>query len=304
MPHSPFIITFLVLSTIRPKLFGAVKTAAQSSRSNLPTEYRDFSLWYREFIDQDVPSESAWSDAERRFEQHSKAAILQVDLASPFYPKWLRAIIDPPPVLFVRGSLDSFMRLRGVAVVGTRDTSTAGLEIARRIGAHFAEEGWAIISGLAIGIDAASHRGALDAKGKTVAVLANGLHEATPKTNARLADEILANGGLWLSEHPIGTPARKEFFVARNRIQTGLSAGSIIVEAALRSGSMAQANFCLREKRSLFAVLPQSAANPLKLNCVGTQDMVLRLRATPILSKDDYPAVSALLKETASRLDE
>lgn len=302
MTYTSFITSALVLGINRPKSYALTKGAIQKG-GPLPGNYEDFIEWYRRHIGSDVPDRTAWDACADKFEMHQRASIAQIDLASPSYPKWLGQIIDPPPVLFVRGSIEKLNALRGLAVVGTRDASKAGLEIARRIGEHFAGRGWVIVSGLALGIDASAHKGALDAKGLTVAVLANGLHEASPKANARLADEILECGGLWVSEHPIGATPRKEYFVARNRIQIGLSAGSVIVEAALRSGSMAQANFCVREKRKLFAVLPQTAENPLGLNCTGTQDMVLRLGAMPIVTRGDYPAVEIQLEEFAKKLD-
>jgi DNA processing protein len=302
MTYTPFITSALVLGMKRPKCYALVKGAIRNG-GHLPESYEDFFDWYRKHIGNDVPDRSDWDACLSKFEDHQRASIAQIDLASPSYPKWLSQIIDPPPVLFARGNFEKLSTIRGLAVVGTRDASKAGLEIARRIGEHFAIRGWAIISGLALGIDASAHRGALDGKGCTVAVLANGLHEASPKSNARLADEILECGGLWVSEHPIGATPRKEFFVARNRIQIGLSAGSVIVEAALRSGSMAQANFCVREKRKLFAVLPQTAENPLGLNCTGTQDMVLRLGATPIVTRSDYPVVEMQLEESEIKLN-
>lgn len=302
MTYTPFITSALVLGIKRPKSYAMVKASLQMG-GRLPENYEEFFDWYRQYIGNDVPGRSDWDACQVKFEEHQRASIAQIDLASSSYPKWLRQIGDPPPVLFVRGNSEKLSTLRGLAVVGTRDASKAGLEIARRIGEHFAGRGWAIVSGLALGIDASAHRGALDGKGCTVAVLAHGLHEASPKSNSRLADEILESGGLWVSEHPIGATPRKEYFVARNRIQIGLSAGSVIVEAALRSGSMAQANFCVREKRKLFAVLPQTPENPLGLNCTGTQDMVLRLGATPIVTRSDYPAVEMQLEESEIKLN-
>ena len=104
-------------------------------------------------------------------------------------------------------------------------------------------------------------------------------------------------GGAWVSEHSIGIPAKKHHFVPRNRIQIGLSAGSIIVEAAIKSGSLSQARFCVGQNRPLFAVVPQTSANPHHLNCEGTLHMVKELGAIPIRSKDDYPKLIEVLEK-------
>lgn len=253
--------------------------------------------WHAHVPSQPAPAHEVWNEATRQLVVHQEKGIHVFDLRSEGYPAWLASIEDPPPVLFVRGNAQAVSKSMGVAVVGTRDASRGGLEIARRIARVLGDHEWTVVSGLALGIDAAAHEGALQTTSPTIAVLAHGLEKASPRQNARLADQILEAGGAWVSEHALGVPARKENFVQRNRVQIGLSAGSIIVEAALRSGSMAQANFCVREKRKLFAVLPQTPDNPLGLNCSGTQDMVLRLEATPIHSKGDYPEMLRLLAE-------
>ena len=158
---------------------------------------------------------------------------------------------------------------------------------------------YTIVSGLAIGVDSAAHRATLSCKGKTIAVLAHGLEEAKPKQNARLGQEILENNGAWVSEYPIGRPAQKQSFVQRNRIQVGLSLGSVIVEAAKNSGTMTQAEFCNRESRPLFGVVPEDINNKLRLNCSGTLELVSSGRAFPLRNKQDYELL--LNKVTASK---
>lgn len=214
------------------------------------------------------------------------------------YPKYLKVIKDAPPLLFVKGNLEIFSELPGVAIVGSREASKNGIEIAKRLSSYVAEKGWVVVSGLAIGIDTAAHMGTLSAGGKTIAVLASGLDKATPAQNTELADQILSSGGAWVSEHSIGIPAKKHHFVPRNRIQIGLSAGSIIVEAATKSGSLSQARFCVGQNRPLFAVVPENQSNPHNLNCEGTTHMVKELGAIPIHSKEDYPKlIEVLTKE-------
>lgn len=230
-----------------------------------------------------------WQAASKVAETTRRAGITTIPIGDPDYPLYLATIQDPPPVLYVKGNLELLRRQAGVAIVGTRKASPNGIIIAERISKYFAEAGWTIVSGLAMGIDAAAHRGALDVSGATIAVLAHGLRSASPKMNAHLGSEILEKGGAWVSEYPIDVPAKPEQFVLRNRIQIGLSAGSIIVEGEERSGTMTQAEFCLRNKRKLFAVLPEKI-DALKLVSTGPLILVNKRGATPLRSKEDYTA--------------
>jgi len=191
--------------------------------------------------------------------------IESIPIDSLDYPSSLRAIHNPPQTLYVRGNKDLLNR-PGVAIVGIRHCSKAGAIIARRMAQFLVEQGYVIISGLALGIDAAAHEGGLE---RTIAVLAYGLHEANPKANAVLAQRILDAGGAWVSEHPAGKPPNRNLFVPRNRIQVGLSVGSIIVESDIKSGTMTHANFAMKENHPLFVVLPQESTNPLGLQCAG-----------------------------------
>lgn len=244
-----------------------------------------------------VPTDKELEEVFVSIKRHSDVGVAMLAFASAQYPKQLTKIVDAPPILYVKGDLGLLTPEKNLAVVGTRDASLAGLEIARRMSKFFAMDEWAIVSGLALGIDAAAHRGALEANGKTIAVLAHGLHTATPKTNEKLAYEILERGGLWVSEHPVGRVPRAEQFKLRNRIQTGLSVGSIIVEGKQRSGSMAQAKFCLDQSRLLFAVVPETSQNLLGLVCEGTAQLVATGQALPVRNRHDYQGV---LKRIAS----
>jgi len=213
--------------------------------------------------------------------------IIEIKKGESLYPAWLASIMAPPPKIWVKGNIDLLLTPPGVSIVGSRDCSKAGLEIARRLSAHITQLNLPVVSGLALGIDAAAHQGCIDAGGKTIAVLASGLHEATPKSNSKLGAQILETGGLWVSEHPPGTPARRQNFVPRNRIQVGLSRCSIVVESSEKSGTTTHAKFCVDEKHPLFAVLPQQG-NPLNLNYLGPQMLHNTMGAIPITSKNDY----------------
>ncbi|GAA5231731.1 hypothetical protein GCM10025795_02180 [Verticiella sediminum] len=236
-------------------------------------------------------------------DEMSQAGIYSIPICASAYPRYLREIADAPPVLYLRGNRDLLKQPAGVAIVGTRKASPNGIVIAERIARYFAERSWTVVSGLALGIDAAAHKGALHGHGSTIAVLAHGLREASPKTNSHLAHQILDQGGAWVSEYPIDTPARPEQFVHRNRIQIGLSAGSIIVEGEERSGTMTQAEFCVRNKRKLFAVFPEQAES-LKLVSRGPLILINKRGATPLRSKNDYPRAMDAMSQIRNELQD
>lgn len=208
-------------------------------------------------------------------------------ITSENYPEYLRCIVDAPPILYLKGNQQLLNSPPGIAIVGTRKASKAGEIIANRISEYFSRENWTINSGLAIGIDAAAHRGAIKAGGPTIAVLAHGLKSASPKINSMLGQEIIDQGGAWVSEHSYDISARKDFFVHRNRIQIGLSAGSVIVEGEEKSGTMTQAEYCIQNSRKLFAVLPDNSEK-LEMVDAGPKLLVQKKGAIVLRSKDDY----------------
>jgi DNA processing protein len=169
------------------------------------------------------------------------------------YPPNLKQIADPPPYLVVRGVLNPD-ESACVAVVGARAASEAGLRMAERLGFELASRGFSVVSGLARGIDGAAHRGTLDARGRTIAVLGCGIDVAYPPEHRGLADAIATSGGAVISELPLGTAPIPENFPGRNRILSGLSLGVVIVEAAEKSGSLITARMALEQDRQVFAV--------------------------------------------------
>jgi DNA processing protein len=169
------------------------------------------------------------------------------------YPPNLRQIADPPPYLVARGLLEP-VDTACVAVVGARAASEAGLRMAQRLGFELAAHGFVVVSGLARGIDGAAHRGALEAGGRTVAVLGCGIDVAYPPEHRGLADAIVEHHGAVLSELPLGTAPLPENFPSRNRILSGLSLGVVVVEAAEKSGSLITARMALEQDRQVFAV--------------------------------------------------
>ncbi len=184
----------------------------------------------------------------------------------PCYPKLLKKISDPPLVLYVKGNLELLDSYQ-IAIVGSRNPTPDGTDIARSFAKHLNKIGLTITSGLALGIDTASHKGALESeKPKTIAVMGTGLDIIYPASNKHLAAEILANGGTLVSEYPPGTQAQAFHFPKRNRIISGLSLGTLVVEAALRSGSLITARQALDQNREVFAI-PGSINNPLAKGC-------------------------------------
>ena len=170
------------------------------------------------------------------------------------YPNLLREIDDPPITLYVRGDWQACLDQPCVGVIGSRNCSTYGKNAAEMLSRELAARGLTIVSGLARGIDTSAHRGAIEGKGKTIAVLGTGLDSVYPKENARLVDEILESGGAVFTQFPLGTPPLKDNFPYRNRIISGLSLGVLIVEASERSGSLITARLAMEQNREVMAV--------------------------------------------------
>ena len=188
-----------------------------------------------------------------------------ITLADEIYPKSLLEISDPPPMLFAKGDL-STLNLPSIGIVGSRNASTQGERNAENFAQALAESGLCIVSGMALGIDGAAHRGALKAdKGRTIAVVGTGLDIVYPSKHRDLAHKI-ASQGLMLSEFSIGTPSRPENFPQRNRIISGLSLGCLVVEANIQSGSLITAKFAIEQGREVFAI-PGSIHSPVSKGC-------------------------------------
>ncbi len=217
-----------------------------------------------------------------------------IDIKEEGYPLLLKEIPNPPKQIYVRGAVPN-LRLPAIAIVGTRKATTAGIGIAEEMAAELARQGLIIISGLAMGIDAAAHRGALGARGRTVAVLGNGINEIYPAQNERVAEEILKTGGAIISEYPPGEPSFKQNFIHRNRIISGLSVAVVVIEAPFRSGALATAGFAAEQGRSVF-VVPGPVTHP---NYVGSHALI-RDGATLATKAKDILEDLGLLSEKAS----
>ena len=187
-----------------------------------------------------------------------------VSILDEAYPPLLREIADPPALLYVRGD-PSLLSMPQLAIVGSRNPTPAGAENARAFARALTDSGLTVTSGFALGIDAAAHRGALEGNGKTVAVVGTGVDRVYPARHHQLAHEIARHGAI-VSEYPLGTPPLRENFPRRNRILSGLSLGTLVVEAALRSGSLITARLATEQGREVFAI-PGSIHSPLSKGC-------------------------------------
>jgi DNA processing protein len=185
-------------------------------------------------------------------------------LADKAYPQKLLDTADPPTVLYAKGCTE-LLNAPAIAIVGSRNATPQGEANAEAFAATLSDAGLAIVSGLALGIDAAAHRGGLRGKGSTIAVIGTGIDRVYPARNQSLAREI-AEQGVIISEFPLGTPALKENFPRRNRIISGLARGCLVVEAAERSGSLITARMAGEQGRDVFAI-PGSIHSPLSKGC-------------------------------------
>jgi len=187
-----------------------------------------------------------------------------ISLFDPRYPALLKEIPDPPPILFVRGDVSLLARPQ-LAIVGSRNPSVSGSQLAHDFAAALSRHGLIITSGLALGIDSASHQGALNADGKTIAVAGTGPDRIYPARHRELGHHIAGQGAL-VSEFPPGTPPVASNFPRRNRIISGLALGTLVIEAALKSGSLITARLAAEQGREVFAI-PGSIHNPLARGC-------------------------------------
>lgn len=256
--------------------------------------------------------------------ERSGARILCV--GTPDYPRALDTIVNKPPVLFVKGTLGS---IRSIACVGTREWTRFGRRVAVLISRYFANHGWSIVSGLARGIDTFCHSGALHEGGHTVAVLGNGLDHVYPKDNEWLATKILDSGGALISEQPFGMAVSAVSLLQRNRIQSGLSIGTIVMQSGMRGGTMHTARYTLLQGRILAVPVPtesyrneeKNQGNIALASCKG-QELAVKQRAQGeyatllrgqfrdhapafgIPNKEALPELLALLEERARKLEE
>jgi DNA processing protein len=241
----------------------------------------------------------ALAEAERIIERHVTAGITPLPITDDAYPPLLRLIDDPPPVLYVRGDLSVVANPNTVAVVGTREPTPRGMGVSHKIAARFAQGGYVVVSGLAKGIDTAGHEGALEV-GPTVAILGGALDTIYPAENRGLADRIEGRGAL-ITEYPLGDAGRATNFVARDRIQAGMSLAVIPVQTGLVGGTQHTIRFATEAQRLLLCPRPleDEAAAP---SYEGIWDLVRSGRAREF-GGDDYEDLFEALRQKRLELE-
>lgn len=280
--------------TLNPLLLGGT-TARQLTEAPPPTVPAALRDYLRDPDHAGIESDMRWLDQPRNY---------LLTLVDPAYPALLRELANPPTALFLHGDPD-ILGLPQLAIVGSRNPSSGGRRNAHAFAAHLAGTGLVIGSGLATGIDAAAHEGALSVEGLTLAVTGTGLDRVYPAQNRTLAHDIAMNG-LLVSEFPTGTPPLPANFPRRNRILAGLALGTLVVEAALKSGSLITARLAAEAGREVFAI-PGTIHNPLARGChalirdgaklVETGDHILE-ELGPLLQRAGFSPREAVVPET------
>ena len=195
--------------------------------------------------------------------------IKQITIEEDVYPKLLTHIADPPQVLYCQGNLDLLNKIC-FGVVGTRRLTSYGKEITQNIVAGLVQAGFVIVSGLALGIDSVAHQTTLDCEGKTIAVLGTPLNQIYPPENSKLAQSILNNDGLIISEYPSGYPGLRINFAIRDRLISGLSKGVLVIEAPEKSGALITAQCAIDQNRDVFAI----PGNIFSSNSIGPNNLI------------------------------
>ncbi|MCI2426055.1 DNA-processing protein DprA [Candidatus Acetothermia bacterium] len=234
---------------------------------------------------------------DREFEQAAQMEIKIVTILDPDYPQLLREINDPPPVLYIKGQYTKEDAI-AIGIVGTRRASQYGRMVATKLAKDIAQLGLTVVSGMAMGIDTAAHRGALQSGGRTIAVLGAGLLKIYPAINRHLSEKISQSGAL-ISEFPLHCQSSKWTFPQRNRIISGLARGIVVVEAPLRSGALITARFAAEQGREVFAV----PGNITNIGSTGPNRLIkdgAKLIETVADIIDEFPDLKHLLTPTTA----
>ena len=245
--------------------------------------------------------ESARTTVEKDIETWRTQSITTIILGSENYPKQLLSLDKPPPFLFCKGNLELLKHTSTIAVVGTRENTRKGEQIASKTVEEFAKRDYLIVSGLALGIDTIAHRAAIDCNAPTIAVLVD-LISILPSSNRALADEIVEKGGLWVAENPPGTKAIPAFFAKRDRIQAGLSTALFAIETSIDGGTMHAVNAALSMRRPVFVPDATAAGYPdLTIRAIsGTQQLINDQKAISY-TRESYTKIGAQLEQIASQ---
>lgn len=250
-----YYLAFSLVSGIGPKTFALLlknfKTAKKAWNST-PKELRKAKLG--EKLIKKFEYQKSQINIESYLEKLKKKKVLFIALCDKEYPKLLSQIENPPIVLFVRGDISKINFAKTIGVVGTRKITNYGREVTGLFSKNLSQAGFTIVSGLAMGVDAVASQSAIEAGGKTIAILGNGVDLCFPSSNEWLYDKILENKGIIVSEFPLGQLPTLGSFPSRNRIIAGLSLGVLVTEGAADSGSLITADYAFKFNRKVFAV--------------------------------------------------
>lgn len=283
------LLTLLSVKNIGNKTVNNILNFLTFSPSNLQELHEVLRQFTNAGLGLGVPTEHELEEslrhAEKILEEHERAQIKVVGWGDPEFPPQLQEIPDPPLVLYVKGDVNCLNPERSVAVVGTREPTDYGRERANKIAQIFVKRNLIVVSGLAVGCDTAGHEGCLKANGRTVAVLAHGLHMVYPAQNRRLAQQIVDSGGCLVSEYPIGVKPFKTSFVKRDRLQSGLSSAVVIIETDIKGGTMHTARFCLEQKKILACINHPPDRRTFKSQ--GNQKLISEKKAIPLKTPEE-----------------
>ncbi len=294
MINSDFISITLMLPKIGRKTAFKIFNHLNYKISNIEDLY-DFLIECSESIKSPEIKREDFLNTVLKFEQtqleNEKIGVKTVSFYDEEYPKRFINESDPPILLYCLGNIDLLNHPNCVGIVGTRHPSELGFKLGKNVGKYFSEAGYNIVSGLAVGSDTSAHLGALDGGGKTTAFLAHGLQTIYPKENRKLAEIILENNGLLVSEYFTGTPPLQNYFVERDRLQSYLSDLLIVVQTDIKGGTMHAVNQILNSNKILAAIFPEkdNFKNHPKSN--GNEFLIKEKGAIPIRTMEDIKSL-------------
>lgn len=259
------------------------------TEDNIKLQYEyniDLSKHAKKLIDSKL-TENYINEATEIVNKSRELGIKIIPISSKYYPNTLKQLDDAPAIIYIKGNYITKRDEKSIACVGSRSYSTFGANAVNSLVSVLTNENFAIISGLAEGIDTEAHKVCLRNRGRTIAVLAHGLDQIYPKVNKELAEEILNSGGTLVSEYPVGTKIEKYRFVKRNRIIAGLSKCVILFESKIKSGSMHTVKYALNYNKKIFCPYPTKYTESVSGLCNLLDDK----KAIPLKCRNDYKIV-------------
>lgn len=285
--------TLILLTLLQiPKIGRKTILSLFQSRDEVPTDLDqlyDFLLTVRDKRLVNVKRNDLLETADiakRIIEESANKEIRILSFFDDVYPESLKKIDDPPILVYLKGDSSCLAIDNKVAIIGSRKPSEHGMKIAHRLGSQFVKLDFGIVSGLALGCDSGAHNGALEAKGKTIAVLPAGLDNIYPASNKKLGERIINNGGCLISEYPVGSKPLKANFVERDRIQSALSKGVIVVETEATGGTMHTVRFAEKYGKPIACYKHSEKYSELK-QASGNRLLLSQGRAIPLADEDD-----------------